>query len=329
MKRYVVCALAVGVLLPGAAWAAKGPPPVPKATNGSKVTVVARGVSTPTAFAFLGGETFASGFGDEQHPKITGGVYLLKGGKATKLPGSPPHVMGLATSGSTLYLSTGMQIIAWSGWNGTKFATSKVIASGPKRFSGFNGIFVMPGGKLYTGVSLSNGKKADYSHGTTPYANDVLSVDVKTGALHIVARGFRQPWQFAALPGSKDPVVSDLGQDNLKKASTDTIKVVTQGTNTGFPNCPAVASSCSKYPKPFARFPAHASPMGLGAVGNTLYAALFSGTGKGPEVVSIPAGGGKFTPVVMGFVAPVVALSTHGGMVYVGDLTGAVYSFKG
>ena len=251
-----------------------------------------------------------------------------EGGKPTKVPGSPPHVFGLTTSGSTLYVSDGRQILSWSGWDGTKFTKSKVVATGPKRFSGFNGIFAVPGGKLYTGVSLSNGKKADYAHGTTPYANDVLSVDTATGAIHVIAKGFRQPWQFASLPGQKNPVVSDLGQDNLKKASTDTIKIVVPGSNTGFPNCPATPSSCSKYAKPFAKFPAHASPMGLGALGNTLYAALFGGTGKGPEVVSIPAAGGTFTPLLTGFVAPVVALSTHDGAVYVGDLTGAVYSVK-
>jgi hypothetical protein len=329
MRRSVVYALVVGAVLPGAASAANGPPPLPKAASGAKVTVVARGVPTPTAFAFLGGQTFVSGFGDEQHPKITGGVYLLKGGKATKIAGSPPHVLGLTTSGSTLYVSDGMQILAWSGWNGTKFATSKVVATGSKRFSGFNGILAVAGGKLYTGVSLGNGKKADYAHGTTPYANDVLSVDVASGAIHIVAKGFRQPWQFAMVPGQKNPLVSDLGQDNLKKASTDTIKAVVPGTNTGFPNCPAVQSACAKYAKPFAKFPAHASPMGLGAIGNTLYAALFGGTGKGPEVVSMPASGGAYTPVLTGFVAPVVALGTNAGHVYVGDLTGAVYSIAG
>ena len=206
---------------------------------------------------------------------------------------------------------------------------SKVIATGPKGFSGFNGIIVVPGGKLYTGVSLSNGKKADYAHGITPYANDVLSVDIASGAINVVAKGFRQPWQFASLPGQKNPLVSDLGQDNLKKAPTDTIKVVAPGTNTGFPNCPATPSNCAKYAKPFAKFPPHASPMGLGAIGNTVYAALFGGTGKGPEVVAIPAAGGKYTPLLTGFVAPVVALGTHAGMVYAGDLTGAIYSTKG
>jgi glucose/arabinose dehydrogenase len=308
---------------------AAGPPPLPKAVGGQKVTVVARGVPTPTAFAFLGGETFAAGFGDEEHPKVTGGVYVLKGGKAAKLAGSPPHVFGLATSGSTLYLSTGNQILAWSGWNGSRFATSKVVATGPKRFSGFNGILVVPGGKLYSGVSLSNGKKADYAHGTTPFANDIVSIDIKSGGIKVVAKGLRQPWQFTRLPGHSGPLFSDLGQENLGKGlPPDYVFEVKQGANFGFPTCPAQPKKCSKYAQPFASFPAHASPMGLGALGGKLYVALFGGTGKGPEVVSLPSTGGKSTPVVVGFAAPVVALAVHAGSVYVGDLTGAVYSVK-
>jgi glucose/arabinose dehydrogenase len=308
---------------------AAGPPPLPKATGGQKVTVVARGVPTPTVFAFLGAETFVAGFGDEQHPKVTGGVYLLQGGKAVKLAGSPPHVFGLAASGSTLYVSTGNQILAWSGWNGTRFAKSSVVATGPKRFSGFNGIVVMPGGKLYSGVSLSNGKKSDYAHGTTPFANDIVSVDLKNGGIQVVAKGLRQPWQLAVVPGHSGPLVSDLEQENLGKGRPpDYVFEVKQGANYGFPTCPAQPKTCSKYDKPFASFPAHASPMGLGALGGKVYVALFGGTGKGPEVVSLPASGGKATPVLVGFVAPVVALGVHDGAVYVGDLTGAVYSVK-
>jgi hypothetical protein len=67
--------------------------------------------------------------------------------------------------------------------------------------------------------------------------------------------------------------------------------------------------------------------MGLGAMGGKVYVALFGGTGKGPEVVSLPAAGGStLTPVLVGFKAPVVALAAHGGKVYAGDLTGSVYS---
>jgi hypothetical protein len=68
--------------------------------------------------------------------------------------------------------------------------------------------------------------------------------------------------------------------------------------------------------------------MGLAAQGGKLYVALFDGTGKGPEVVSLPLAGGKYTPALVGFPAPVVALGSHGGKVYAGDLTGSVYSFS-
>ena len=123
------------------------------------MAVLARGVPTPTVFAFLGGQTFVAAFGDERHPKITGGVFLLKGGKPIKLPDSPRSVFGLATSGDTLYLSSGHQILAWSGWNGTRFTQSRVVRTAPKRFSGFNGIVVAPGGKLYWASLSAAGRR--------------------------------------------------------------------------------------------------------------------------------------------------------------------------
>jgi hypothetical protein len=68
--------------------------------------------------------------------------------------------------------------------------------------------------------------------------------------------------------------------------------------------------------------------MGLGVLGPRLYVALYGGTGGGPEVVSLPlTDGSRSTPVIVGFRAPVVALGAHGGRVYTGDLTGAVYVY--
>jgi len=43
--------------------------------------VVARGIPTPTTFAFGGGQVFVAAFGDERNPKITGGVYVVKAGR--------------------------------------------------------------------------------------------------------------------------------------------------------------------------------------------------------------------------------------------------------
>ncbi len=310
--------------------AAKGPPP-PRAVNGHKVTVLARGVPTPTTFAFVGGRVFVAGFGDEQHPNVTGGVYVLKGGKPVKVPGSPAHVFGLAYGGGTLYVSGGTRaggIYAWSGWTGTRFAKSRVLVAPRKGFTSFNGIAVGPDGKLYAGISLGDKKTDDYSKGSTMYANDVVSVDTQTGAIRVVAQGMRQPWQPVFVPGHDGPLIADLGQENLgKKRPIDRVVEAKQDADFGFPLCPAKPAACSRFDKPFAVFPAHASPMGLGALRGKLYVALFGGTGKGPEVVSMPLSGGRYAPALVGFAAPVVALATHGGKVYVGDLTGSVYSF--
>jgi len=318
-------------VLVSTAVAAKGPPPPPKAVGGHAVTVVARGVPTPTTFAFGAGQVFVAGFGSEDKPKPVGGVYVLKNGTPVRIPGSPPHVFGLAWSKGTLYVSGGVrvgEIDAWSGWNGTRFTKSRVVAHAPKGAEAFNGITVASDGALYAGISLGSSKKADYSKGTGPYANSVVKVDPASGKLSIVSTGMRQPWQPVFVPGHSGPLIADLGQENLgKKRPVDRIVEINQGADFGFPECPAKPATCSKYAKPFATFPAHSSPMGLASLGGKLYVALFGGTGKGPEVVAMPQSGGKFAPALMGFAAPVVALGANGGKIYAGDLTGSVYSF--
>ena len=102
--RIWVAALATATALTAAGAAAKAPP-LPQATGHRTVTVVARGIPTPTEFAVFAGRLFVGGYGDEKNPKAPGGVYLLGGGKAIRV-GSPQHVYGLAATKNTLYLST-------------------------------------------------------------------------------------------------------------------------------------------------------------------------------------------------------------------------------
>jgi glucose/arabinose dehydrogenase len=329
---FVGLALSVAITASAAVRTAHQGPPLPTAVSGAEVTVVARGIPTPTAFAFGEGQIFVGGFGDEQHPKVTGGVYAVRGGKAARLPGSPAHVVGLAYRSGTLYVSecgcgTSSRILAWSGWNGHRFTTSRIVVTGPKVFTGFNGIDLDRNGTLYAGVSVGNKKQDDYSSGKTQYANSVVAVDPGTGEISVVATGMRQPWQPVFVPGHRGVLVADLGQENLgKKRPVDRIVEARKGADFGFPACPAKPAACARYDKPFAIFPAHSSPMGLAALRGRLYAALFVGDGKGPEVVSMPLSGGRYGPVLVGFPAPVVALGSHAGRIYVGDLTGSVYS---
>ena len=313
-----VAAAVVAVTAATAGPAAAKTAPPPHAAGGRTVTVVARGVPTPTEFAVAAGRVFVAGYGDEYHSSVLGGVYVLGGGRATRVPGSPAHVFGIAASNRTLYLSTGPAILAWSGWDGRRFRTTRVVAVGPPGFGAFNGLAVGPDGLIYVGANPDTSNP--------DYANSFLAVDPASGVITVVATGIRQPWQPLFLPGRALPLVSDLNQDDLgPKRPPDYLLAIKRGADYGYPACPATPSTCGSYAKPFVQFAAHASPMGLGFLKGRLYIALYVGLGKGPEVVSMPAAGGRPTPFLTGFGAPVIALGTAGGKLYTGDQSGAVY----
>lgn len=294
---------------------------LPRAIGHRTVTVVARGVPTPTAFAAFAGRLFVAGYGDEHNPNATGGVFLLSGGKAIRVPGSPKHVYGLAAAKKTLYLSTSQALLAWSGWNGTRFQRRRIVRT-PDGYGSFRGPAVGPDGLIYVGA-------ASYPDPRPPTASTSLSfvsVDPGTGSTSVIATGIRQPWQPVFVPGHALPLVSALNQDDLgPNRPLDYLLAIKRGANYGFPTCPATPSTCSNYAQPLVRFPAHSSPMGLGYLKGKLYVALYGGLGKGPVVVSMRPSGGRPTPFLSGFRAPVIALGAAGGSLYTGDQSGVIY----
>jgi len=132
--------------------------------------------------------------------------------------------------------------------------------------------------------------------------------------------------------GSDSPLVSNLSQDKAAKNPPDFVLRVRQGQDYGFPQCNWTKhSKCKGFAKPFKFFPPHTDIMGMVIIGSRLYMTSFTGPhGKGPggEVVSMPVTGGPLKPVVTGFVAPVVGLGAHAGTLYIGELTGQVFSVK-
>jgi glucose/arabinose dehydrogenase len=327
LLRVWMAVLAAAIALTAAGAAAKAHPAakphqLPQAIGHRTVTVVARGVPTPTEFAVFDGRLFVAGYGDEHHPKAAGGVYVLGGGKAIKVPGSPKHVYGLAAAKNTLYLSTSQALLAWSGWNGTRFLKTRVVNT-PAGYGSFRGPAIGPDGLIYVGA------EADPRPSAAPSPNisaSFVSVDPATGSTRVIANGIRQPWQPLFLPGHALPLVSALNQDDLgPRRPLDYLLAIKRGANYGFPTCPAAPSTCSNYDQPLVKFPPHSSPMGLGYLSGKLYVALYGGLGKGPVVVSMPPGGGTPTPFLSGFTAPVIALGTAGGNLYVGDQSGVIY----
>ncbi|HEY2636303.1 MAG TPA: hypothetical protein VGI54_02860, partial [Solirubrobacteraceae bacterium] len=165
-------ALSVAALAAFGATATAAGPPTPVSTSGKKVESVGT-VPTPTSFAFSGNTAFVGGFGDESNPSIQGGIFVLKGGKATLVPGTAGPVFGLAAHKGKLYSTSGKTLNVWSWWNGTKFAHHKVLFTGPKRFSALNGVAWGPDNRLYAGVSLDD--NGDHGPPKTPYEYSLLS----------------------------------------------------------------------------------------------------------------------------------------------------------
>jgi len=320
-------AVAGSLALATKAPAQQGPPPLPTAANGATVERVATGVSVPTSFAFAPDGTVFAGSGPGEGSDARTGLFTIADGAAKRVPGTPRHVFGLAWRNGRLFVSTGSRIISLRGWDGTRFEGRRVVRRAGKQLPGFNGIAFGPNGRLYAGVSLADMRRYDAVRGPGRYANSVVSMRATGADLRIVARGLRQPFGLTFPEGARNPYVTDLGQDSTRRVPLDQIVVARRGDDFGFPRCVRFrANECGRFAKPLVTLPRHASPMGIGAIGETLYVALFSGLqAERPVVVSLPVDGGAPTPFLSGFVAPIVGLATHEGNVWVGDLTGSVY----
>jgi glucose/arabinose dehydrogenase len=332
-------ALALGALvtLPATSAGANSGPPTPTSTNGHPVELVASGMHTPTSFAFADdGTVFEGDGGSESKGPPDGGIYAINNGTATKLDTPLLFVAGLAWRNGSLYASGGVLkgsapswvLMRFDGWNGTAFTSSSILYRAPKKFDGFNGLAFGNDGRLYVGADVGLTDNNDHGpRSTSPHVYQILSFTSAGKDLKVFAKGIRQPWQMVFPTGSNSPYVTALGQDKGAKNPPDYLLRVKAGQDYGFPMCNQLqAKPCHGYAKPFEQFAAHTDLMGIGMAGKTLYLTSFLGDkGQAGEVFSLPASGGKLTPLIRGFVAPTVGLAVNGGYVYVGELNGDVY----
>ena len=169
MRFPSILAGAVTVLLVLAGTAgAQGPPP-PTAANGATVQTLAQGIPTPTEFAFAGGTLFAAAGGSEEPGGPPGGVFVIKGGSATRDPGSPAAVFGIAWRKGKLYITTGLKLQVWSGWNGTTFKKRKTLRTLNRKSAWWNGIAFGPDGRIYAGIGF--GDKDEFKRAKSPAIN--------------------------------------------------------------------------------------------------------------------------------------------------------------
>lgn len=332
LKMFAAACAVAGLVAPAVADAAPKGPPLPKTAGGAKVKPFATGVAVPTQVAFSGKTAFVAGAAEGP---MKGGVYAVrpKSKKAKLIRKSPKTAFGVAAKGGSLYVSSGRDLIRYTGWNGKGFKRSKKIFSGPKNFTGFAGLSFGPDGRLYAGVALN--QKYDRKKDPSLYGNSVVSMTTAGTEIEVIATGMRQPWMLTFADGNANPFVSVLGPDTPRNnTSPDLIVNPAPGDDYGFPACDWLsAESCEGFSEPLVKLAAQKvkkrnvqpSPMGIGAIGDDLYVAEFSAM----KVVSLKTDGTGIKPFMTGFVAPVLSVATHRGKVYVGDLTGSIYEVKG
>jgi glucose/arabinose dehydrogenase len=336
VRSLIACAVASAVVVAAASAAAT---PLPSPAKGAKLQVIATGVTTPTAFAFGAGQVFVSD--GTTPPQKGGGVYVLRGGKAVLVPGSPLLAFGITFRKGTLYVSGATvgakgpvgQLYAWSGWNGVTFTKQKTLYTAPPGIV-LNGLAFGADGRLYAGVDVG----LTNDHGPKKgLLYDILSFDAAGNGMKVFATRMRQPWQLAFPAGSSSPFVTVLGQDkpaSIQKKVPDFILRVRAGQDYGFPTCNwVVAAACTKFATPFKFLAPHTDPGGLGIIGNRLYLSEF-GFVRTAKVESIPLTGGALKTLLTGFKGEaLIGLGTHSGWVYVGEPatapgTGRVFRVK-
>ncbi|HWH15370.1 MAG TPA: hypothetical protein VNT51_11545, partial [Miltoncostaeaceae bacterium] len=241
-------AAALALAVPAAASAITAPP-------GVRVQVVARDLPRPTAIAFdAHGGMWVTSAGNLATG--TDGVWYVP------RPGARPrHVarglflaLGLTWRKGVLYVShvtpfdrTGAayrqrrgRVIGLTGWNGRRFRGSRVVLSGlPVGLHTMDNVVTGPDGRLYVGI----GSVADTRRGPSPLSATVVSVDpdARRPSPRVEARGLRNPYGLAFIPGTSDLVVTDNGRDDLGlRQPPDEVNVVPVGGRArdyGFPRC--------------------------------------------------------------------------------------------
>jgi hypothetical protein len=347
LKHRITAGVITAGLLAGASatGASAAGPPMPTPAKGATLQQVATGVTTPTAFAFGGGNVFVSDGTLPNGPTgpFNGGVYVLKGSVAVKLAGSPVASFGVVWHKGKLYVSAiNMgpkgpigELLAWSGWNGLTFTTQKVLYTAPAGIL-LNGLAFGADGRLYSGVDVG----VTNDHGPKKgLLYDLLSFNAAGKRMKVFATGMRQPWQLAFPSGSSSPFVTDLGQDAPKSVYMkvpDFVLRVHKGQNYGFPKCNWIhVTKCTPYAAPLKFLPPHTDPGGLGIIGKRIYLSEF-GFVRTAKVQSMRLTGGHLKTLLTGFAHEAfIGLEAHAGWVYVGEAapptapgTGRVFRVK-
>jgi glucose/arabinose dehydrogenase len=292
-----------------------------------------RGSSSVTATIYATGIVHASAFARDAHGRLwvaasgatthrADGVYLLRraGARPLKVVSGITAPLGLVWSGGTLYVASLGAVHAYSGFDGARFAKSRLILDGPVKGGENNNLVLARDGRLLMGVSAS----CDHCVPATRYSGSIVSFNKDGTELRVYASRIRAAFGLVLDPATGDLLASMNQRDDLgSKTPGDWLAVVRRGSNWGFPRCYGQGgSACAGVAAPLAVLDPHAAAGGVAVLGGTAIVAEWQ-LGK---VLAVSTANGSAKVLVTGIANPLPVLTFGAGSVLVGDWsTGTIY----
>jgi glucose/arabinose dehydrogenase/plastocyanin len=309
------------------------------APRGVSVSTFASGLSDVSDLAYgPGGTLWATVTSDANSPgPPRHGVYLVRQGQTPQqVISAVKQPIGLAWDGNDLYVSEYGYIQEFTGWNGSNFASNKVIikgiAAGPLGWS--DNPAVGPDGRIY----VENGSGCDICQPKGYLSSETISFKPGGQDIKVVATRVRGNSYSAFMPGTDD-LFEAMNQETARvPAPDDQLGVVKQGQDWGYPTCYGQGGSvCQGIAKPIAVLPQHNGTAGMALVNGSLgkfygmsafVTSITMGTVDRVALVKTPAGytaTGLFK-FITGLKAADPVLLGHDESLLVGDYgTGIIY----
>ena len=253
------------------------PPPAAarvRVPAGVEMQRYAKGMPNPSNLAFdARGRLWSTSAGVQA--AASDGVWLVprRGARPRQVVSGLFSALGLTWHRRELYVShivphatfaprhTG-RVVAYSGFDGRRFARSRVVVDGlPVGRHRVDSIVAGPGGRLYLGI----GSESDHEPSSAALAGTVVSFRPDGGGLRVEARGLRNPYGLAVAPGGRRLLVSEHGRDDLGlHRPPDELNVVDPRGRArwyGFPGCWGQGGApCRGAVAPLARLAPHSAP---------------------------------------------------------------------
>jgi glucose/arabinose dehydrogenase len=280
------------------------------------------------------------------------GVYLSSGvtSKPLEVLAAQHTVLGLAWVGDELYVASKERVDAYSGFDGTAFASHRTVVTFEPGVGEVNQIVMGPDGRFRLGIS----SPCDSCTPTVPHAGSVVSFLPDGSDLRTEASAIRAPVGLAYVPGTADLLVTMNQRDDLgQRTPGDWLSHVSDGQDWRQPACYGQGaakdevrsgrseanlrrsslgpSTCAGVPAPVATLDPHAAASGVAIVGG---AAIVAEWTKGKVLrIGLHHDGATYTgtaaPFVTGIPKPMAVLASANGSVLVGDWQhGTVYRIE-